>query len=262
MSTSDLLDPHRIEILGRIMSRYGEYLRVDDKIRVGIEGDPCNAFRSTDDAPCATVIDVERRDDGFVKFKARFDVSNEVVEFTNRSFDPRQVWEIHPDHLDAFSAHVNGDPSLFRGDNGTELATDGSDSRIEELSARVTSLAKDMSERMAAIEDLHNTFRGSEDMFDQLKEIRELDTTFRETMASTIRALAGDTIRLAKGEPLEFAHQYADRYDLALQDKASSNYRGASMQRQGTHQREKTDFDEVGVARESSRLTDDVEDLM
>ena len=75
MSTSDLLAPDRIETLGRIMSRYGDHLRVNDKIRIGVEGDPCNAYRSVEDAPCATVIDVERRDDGFVKFKARFDQS-------------------------------------------------------------------------------------------------------------------------------------------------------------------------------------------
>lgn len=263
MSTSDLLEPSRIETLCRIMSRYGAHLRVDDKIRVGIEGDPCNVFRSVDDAPCATVIDVERRDDGFVKFKARFDESREVVEFNNRSFDPRQVWEIHPDHLETFSVHASESQGSYRGEDSTHNSrhsTHETDARVEELSARLSSFTKDMSERIAALEDSQNNFRGSEDVKEQLNDLRETDTAFRETIASTIRALAGDTLRLAKGEPVEFAHQYADRYDIALEDKASSEYRGASP-RHSASQKQKWDFDayrngDATVAKEASELTD------
>ena len=44
----DIWDPERIETIGRIVTRYSEHLQVNDRIRVGVEGDPCTLYRSVE----------------------------------------------------------------------------------------------------------------------------------------------------------------------------------------------------------------------
>ena len=303
--SDDLLHPERLATLERIMTLYGSHLQVNDKIRIGIEGDPCSHYRSIDDAPSAVVKDIlERRDDGFIRFRAAFEDSEDLCEFSNRAFDPSNVWELHPSQVDAFKDRVQRErdrqapppssplSSSYRGEDVSHSPPAVSqdeframEDKVSRLSDKLSSIAKDMSERLATLEDMG--YRGetsSPHNEEALDELRESERTFRETMASTIRALAGDTLRLARGEPVEFAHQYIDRYDMALEDRANqsssystrSEYRGnnapsksgASKKahesdhhiNKGQHQEEKWDFYRQGesvVAKESSQLTDD-----
>jgi hypothetical protein len=240
------------------------YLEPDDKIRIGVEGDPCSRFRSTDESPCATVEQIlERREDGFLRFRAVMD-SGEKCEFTNRSFDPEFVWELHPDSVDTFSKRVNG----YRGSSSYSSTSNPKMNEIEEkvkdMEEKISMITKDMSERLSSLEEAQQgtNFRGSE-TGEEIDGLKESEKVFRETMASTIRALAGDTLRIAKGEPVEFAHQYVDRYDLALEERSASSYRGASpSKRKNTNQDEKWSFAEFkrgdsASIRECTELTDD-----
>lgn len=249
----NLLQPRRLETLERIMSLYGKHLEANDKIRIGVEGDPCSRFRSMDDAPSATVDKIlERRDDGFVRFRAVMDVSGEAYEFTNRSFDPDTVWELHPNLVEEFSARVRGE---YRGDPTSSRALE---EKIDSLADKLSVITKEISERIATLEENNQEYRGGDDV----GELKESEKAFRETMASTIRALAGDTLRLARGEPVEFAHQYVDRYDMALEDRASSMYRSSSSppskRKHDRQQEEKWSFD---AYRNGESITPEVEDV-
>jgi hypothetical protein len=261
------LQPKRLETLDLIMSLYGKYLEPDDKIRIGVEGDPCTRFRSVDDSPCATVEEVlERREDGFLRFRAVMGGSGKTCEFTNRSFDPESVWELHPDSVDSFSSRVNG----FRGTSSYRSVPypqiDELKDKVKDMEDKIALITRDVSERLTTLEEAqqnNSSFRGSESAEGEIHGLKESEKVFRETMASTIRALAGDTLRVSKGEPVEFAHQYVDRYDLALEDRAtSSDYRGASPKRKGVNQEEKWNFDEFKRGdkvsyKECTELTDD-----
>ena len=211
----DLLHPERLKTLEQIMGLYGRHIDVGDEIRVGVEGDPCSRYRAIDEAPSARVDKIiERHDDGFVRFRATLERSGESVEFTNRSYDPSGVWEIHPSYIERFSDRVTG------GGTSAYRSTESEHTKaIQQLSDRLSSFTADVSERIAALEETHERYRGGSDS----------DQAFRETMASTIRALAGDTLRIARGEPVEFAYEYVNRYDMALEDRASTQYRGGAQ---------------------------------
>ena len=60
------------------------------------------------------------------------------------------------------------------------------------------------------------------------------ESEFRSAMVDTVRMLAGDLIRLSRGQQLEFADRYADRYDIVSED-----YRGPSSEH-SSKQEEKT----------------------
>lgn len=245
--SQNLLDPERLETLDRIMSLYGKHLQTGDKLRIGIEGDPCSRFRSVDEAPSVTVSEIlERKEDGLIRFKAIMSGSEETCEFTNRSFDPEFVWELHPDSAETFKQRIRkgGEKDQYR-----------SVPNEDDLSSKMTLITQDMSQRLATLEDTverlteqlgSNNYRGNRE--EDIEHMKESERTFRETMASTIRALAGDTLRLARGEPVEFAHQYADRYDLALEERSNSTFRGSESptpkkKSQQQHQPEKWSFD-------------------
>ena len=53
----------------------------------------------------------------------------------------------------------------------------------------------------------------------------------REDLATAVRELSGDLMRAARGEGTEFAQRYADRYDLALAERASDDFRAAEESR-------------------------------
>lgn len=242
-TSEELLDPERIGILEKVMSTYGKYLEEKDEIRIGVEGDPCTRYRSAEEAPSAVVTRIlERKEDGFLRFRAMLKGSDEEIELTNRSFDPESVWEVHPDYVDKFSDRVNG----YRGEGGADISS--LQDKIDLLSNKVEELENIVKEA---------SFRGGDD---KIMDMLEEGKAFRETMASTVRALAGDTLRVARGEPVEFVNQYVDRYDLALEDRASSvaSFRGASKRNRGREE-EKSNFREV-TSDPDDKLTDDEED--
>ena len=267
-------DPERLRVVGSVLSRYGAHLAEGDRVRLSMEGDPCAVYRAAEEAPRATVVEVTRGADGDVRFRARLDGSDEIVERDNRTVDPKQLWEIDPDYLETFRAHVER----------AEKAQESNETRHEESAhhqppppqvvyagapdeSEYRSTVQDRFERLAQqLEEMdasNRTFRAT------VEDMDAANRTFRETMASTVRALAGDLMRTSRGTPIEFAHQYADRYDLAVAERVSEgvtdDYRGARRRSRGApsspsskHQEEKWNFKGEGLKiEESSQLSDD-----
>lgn len=218
----DYLDPDRLKTLNTIMTQYGSHIVPGNRIRLSVEGDPCTPYRSASDAPTAVVQDILEQSSKLTRFTARLDGSGSVQEYSTLSYDPKHVWELHPDEIDAFTERV------FRGE--TESAPEAIEAKLSDVEEKFTKMMSVISERLAKLEDseTYESFRGG-------------DQDYRQTMASTIRALAGDIMRCRNGESLEFVHKYVDRYDDALRTR-DGDYRGSS----GTES-----------MRESSSLTDD-----
>ena len=202
-------DPERLRIVGSVLTRYSEHLAPGHRIRLGMEGDPCTVYRSAEDAPGATVLDVTRDGDE-VRFRAERDDTGEVVERSNRDIAPDKLWEIHPDYLDTFRAHVEAGE-----DDDPPYAGDALARKVDDLATRLESL-----------ESVRDEYRSADTLSSKFEEAEAANRAFRETMASTVRALAGDLMRTARGEGIEFAHQYADRYDLAVAERATASFRG------------------------------------
>lgn len=236
-------DPERLRIVGSVMTRYSEHLAPGHRIRLGMEGDPCaDTYRAADDAPAATVLEVIKRGDT-VEFTARRDDTGETIHRNNTSVAPNDLWEIHPDFVDAYRAHVNRADE----EEDEDRYTGGGAAELKELQRRVETL-----------ESVRDEYRSSStSLSSQFEEAEATNRAFRETMASTVRALAGDLMRAARGETIEFAHQYADRYDLAIAERAS--YRGAKEEEEeDAGEREARNYQgEKYAFEESSQLSDD-----
>lgn len=222
-------DPHRVETLGRIMSRYADHLYTGARLRLGVEGDPCNPFSSADAAPLLTVVEVNRGPGGFVSFRGTIDgEEGRTLDLDNRSIDPKRVWEVSPDGVDDFRQHVN----TYRS-SGVEVAP--STSENEDFRREFDNFKADTT---TAMEDLQKRFKHLSDEYDSVRESFFKGTegtnvdderTFRETMATTVRALAGDMLRVSQGQPVEFAHEYADRYDTYIMDRQDKAFRGSLL---------------------------------
>ena len=272
-------DPERISNIGWLLSRYSEHLQPSDRIKLGIEGDPCGAYRGVDEAPTAIVSHVSREDNGFVRFTAVLEDSNVEVELDNRNVSPDKVWEIHPDFVDTFRGRVHGDEA-------SEEETppeDKEDAQSQEDEMR----------HLSRSEDGDDDFRSSvkthvESLDERLKRMETAESELERTIASAVRELAGDLMRAYRGEEPEFAYRYADRYDLALtrsgtknvrkdeqepekdeeeeEDHASSEFRGGREtssrdlpETRSTYQNEKDSFDLESLSfdvKESSVLSD------
>ena len=202
----DIWDPSRIRTISSIMERASPHLKEGNRIRKGIEGDPCTPYRRAEDAARGTVKNVTRDEDGTVTFDAIMDHSGEVVRFDNRGVHAEKIWEIDPSYISTFKGQV-----------------DGEEEGEEEMGERDTPLRKSIELEEAAM------FRGMmESRFDKLEsrlvDLEKNDTDFRSTTASSIRYLAADLMNTSRGDPLEFSGEYADRYDSALSQK--NEYRG------------------------------------
>lgn len=236
-----LWDSERLQNVGWIMSRYSDHVMNGDVIRRGIEGDPCNTYRGSEDVPHGTVTRVERNDDGFVRFWATMD-DGEEMEFDNRNIAPNRVWEIHPDHIDSFRSRVLGES----GRGGVVI-----DSEPEEIHRGDDEFRSSMETHVVTLDE-------------RLKRMENAESELERTIASAVRHLAGDLMRTYRGEQPEFALRYADRYDLALQQGGDEEYRGEREEKseKKSHQEEKYTFGEVspvgyrGELRESSILSE------
>lgn len=120
-------DPERIVKVGNIMAVAAKRLKVGDKIRTGIRSDPCRIS----DGDIATVEEIIRGSDGFVKFTASVDSNNLTIELDNRNVSPERVWEL-----------VETESAAQLQTNKTSLETD-----IEQLES-------------GEIKDLHKTLAG------------------------------------------------------------------------------------------------------
>jgi hypothetical protein len=251
MATDSLWDPERLRVVGSVLTRYSRALRVDDRVRTGMEGDPC--FRG--EHRTGTVVSLERdAATGAVRFRARLDGSDELVELDNLTVMPERLWEVAPDHLDAFRGRVEAEEEEEEG--GAEAMTAEPEATHRGDGGVAARAAAQAAEAAAALVQeqrlVHDEYRSAvDDQFSALRRqvdsLEEKNAAFRETMASTVYALAGDLMRASSGAPIEFAHEYVDRYDAAIADR--SDFRGGARRggaradsRPGTRQAEKYDF--------------------
>lgn len=263
-------DPERLQMVGSILSRYSAHIAPGHRIRLGMEGDPCSTYRSAEDAPRATVVDVRRETNGEVHFRAQVDGSDSMLDLDNITVTANRLWEIDPDYIEEFRGQVekaqraSSMVSLHETNeqhyNNYKAVDDHQHDGVKE-------------ETIVQSEYNQHTPRGGNDdiqyrssvdkhfnnVEQQMHDNEEVNRTFRETMASTVRALAGDLLRTSQGVPIEFAHAYADRYDLAVAERMSDGFRGDS-QRTPRHQHEKTNFtpyppEQMSPVRTSSELS-------
>jgi hypothetical protein len=232
---------------------------------MGMEGDPC--YRGTaGEAPKATVLDVHRDAEGFVRFRAQLDGQRGILDLDNRNLSPDRIWEVDPEYLETFRGDVEAatvgetgrreeareeGPSLLRDSLGDSLGDSLRDSLGDE-GEREKEEKEEGHEFSKGGSTDESSYRSTVDsaldaMRERLEALETSERTFRDTMAGTVRELAGDLLRASRGDALAFAGRYADRYDLALHERvegggggSSSEFRAASSN--DRHQREKYDF--------------------
>ena len=173
--------PERLAPLGSVMDRYAPHVGTGFRLRRGMLGDPLYPFASPDDAPCGTVDQVYRGDDGLVRLVATMD-DGETAEFTNRNTDPHEVWEMEPSYMETFRRSLDQphtadavsappiDPS-YRGEIETRFA--------------------DLSERLDRLADNYSSFRS--------------------TMTDAVTALSKDVLHVSEGESADFSTLWNDR---------------------------------------------------
>ena len=192
-------DPERLRIAGDVMARYSEYLAPGHRVRVSMEGDPCLAYPSIDDAPVATVTRVYRRaDDGFVEFDATNDSTGEVLRLNNRSVDPKRgVWEINPPDLEAYRASI--------------VDEDAEDERYGKVREEIGRLRDEFS----ILGKIQN----------DLEALKQDNLEFRSTVTESLRMLAGDVAAYSPpGQGRTFSREYVDRFDVASRDSQHEKY--------------------------------------
>lgn len=232
-----LWDPERLQVVGTILERCAPHISEGHRIRLGMEGDPCYPYRRVADAPVGSVVgDVHRFEDGTVRFTLRMDGTDEMIELDNRNVE--RIWEIEPSFIPAFRGSIDRDRTnmTVANDDADQVAQEdeeahGQNVDDERYRGHVETRFSELSDRMARHEDV--------------------SSGFREVTASTLRYIAADLLRVSRGEPIEFAQQYADRYDVAFAEREeeienSNGYRGDISDEHGSHsahQDEKTDFD-------------------
>lgn len=274
---SDIWDPERIRIVGSVLERYSTHLAPGHRIRCGMEGDECAVYRSAAEAPCATVTEVFREPNGYVKFRAQMDGTGATVDFDNRNIAPGSIWEIEPEYLETFRGHV--EHTLEGGKAPTTVSDDDGESAIERLFAqrkeaeeqedthanegeenthRGTTTTEFEAYRSSMQSEMEERFRAQEVMLrSEFGAKDNSDDDFKTTMAETVRMLAGDLLRLSRGEQPQFADRYVDRYDLALTERSGSqnNFRGEK--KKDKFQGEKHDFGEVSPVTYSESQQED-----
>ena len=210
-----------------------------------MEGDPCGTYADVEEAPVATVKEVERLENGVMRFRAVVDHTGEIISRDTANLDPQAAWEINPKDMDLFRASIERDSKSVASGSSGLINADGAEA-----------------------------FRGIqmdvERLQGEVQALRNENAEFRNTMTSTVRMIAGDVLRAYRGQPAEFASRFVDRYDEAY---ASSRDQGRGMDVPETmHQTEKWDFQGAseepeavrytggGHLRESPVLTDDEND--
>lgn len=177
MSDVGVWDSDRVKMVGDVLTRYSAHIRPGHKIRMGLEGDPCNAFRSTEDAEALTVTNVQRFKGEYVEFTVE-DRDGNVSTLNNRTIHPEGLWEIHPKHMSAFKGHVDEDmKEQFPSPPSTDYR------------AVTTSEFRELS---AAVEE------------------------FKTLVSKTFQHITTDLLELQQGRQTVFAGIYTDRYDRAF----------------------------------------------
>jgi len=212
----DIWDSERIATVGNILSRVSKHLECGDRIRLGMEGDPCYPYRAAEEAPRGTVLSIERDEkSGSMSFIAQLDDTLEQREFSDASVHPEKLWEIAPDHVSVVRSRVTGD-------------SDGDLPAREEEQADYKSPDED------------NAFRSS--MTTSMDALQIRVSQLESTLASTVREVCADMLRGYRGEKPEFSETYADRYDMAMEHAEEKEYQGTAQS--DKKQSEKTSFSE------------------
>lgn len=238
---ASLWDAERLQVVGSVLTRYSAHLRPGHRIRLGMEGDTSGMYRASDER-VGTVKEVFREPlSGLVRFQAVMDDGDEV-SLDNRNVDA--VWEIHPEHMNEFQASVSEDAAVDRDHRGggDDDPPSGED-HGHECDGEDHSPAEEGDRR-----DEFAIFRAAMDtelsnVQGQMQSMMEQSRVFQETIASTVRHIAADLLHAARGAPLMFAEDYADRYDLAIAKshaELKAAYRGVTDR--GAHQTEKYQF--------------------
>ena len=231
-------EPTRVEAVSSVLNRYAAHLRPGHRVRLGIEGDPCSPYRSVDEAPRGVVETVDRDGD-----RVRFTIQTadgQRLALGNHSVSPEDVWEVDPDDLDRFRGDVIAD---LEPEAAAETAAEASPAAARAVSPAASlrhtlhgevGLSSGDASVAQELSDLHERFRSAE----------EEHKAFRGAVMETIRQIASDLIKTSRGDKLEFASEYADRYDLATTG-GKDDFRGVTQ----TRQSEKFDFrgDENGT---------------
>lgn len=214
------LDPERVRVYASIMDRISPHLEAGHRIRLSMEGDPCMPYARAEDAPVATVQDVDKMENGVVRFKAVVDGTGEVIYRDTTNLDPRAAWEINPADMDLYRASVYGN--------------DGQKSQASDSSSSHELIATDGNPVFKGM------YTDMEHMKGDISDLRNEVDEFRKTMASTIRMIAGDVLRTYRGQQTEFVSRFADRYDEVYASAGEELDRTESPQ--AKHQTEKWSF--------------------
>lgn len=200
----ELWAPERLRVIGSVMERYSSHLKIGHRMRMGMEGDPCAVFRSSDESPCGTIESIDRGAEGRIDFTLKMDNTGEIRHLNNRSVSADEIWEVEPDYLGTFEESLSEENP-----NTSHLSTSGERENM----------------------DIGESFRGEvtnqmSELSNKISRLEESNEEYRNAIASTIRYIATDLLRTSRGEPVEFSHHYADRYDMAFPKKESSEFRG------------------------------------
>jgi hypothetical protein len=144
------------------MNRLAPHIEPGFRFRRGMEGDPLYPFDNPEQAPCGTVEQVFRGDNGSIRFQGRMDGTGSLEEFTNVTADPSEVWEMDPQYADAFrrqreegrETRVTDDYASYRGEV---------EDRFRALDARLSTLADQYA-------DFRSTFAAA--MLEVTKDVR------------------------------------------------------------------------------------------
>jgi hypothetical protein len=245
----------RVARVGSIMERYTPLVEVGTPLRLGLEDEPCYPYRGAGQAPTGKVVSLRRGEDNFLSMEVAMDGTGELLTIDNRSLDPKRVWEIgyrssDGDGENRSTTSSRHDPSPGEAeaagrvlmDEAGRGPVDGDGENRSTTSSRHDPSPGEaeaagrvlLDEMVSEVEEptggwpVDEAFRGLEtrmdDVYGRIEAIEGGESDFRSTTASTLRYLAADLVRLSRGEALEFASRYADRYDMAT----DSPYKGTT----------------------------------
>ena len=234
---TDIWDSERVRMVGAVLNRYGTFLRPGDRIRMGMEGDPCSVYRGVEStAPCATVLGPVHRDDsGVVRFRATLDVSKQVVNLDTAQVAPDNMWEVEPEFLSE-NAFFDGrepnarDPGYRSSDEPDDVAAHLASFGVslEGIRERVASIETELSEKYRGDVDARLSVDAAvEGALANSGVASRLDGIER-TLQDAFRAMSGDVMNAARGEATPFCNEYARDYDNDRHDLAQGEFRGAA----------------------------------
>ena len=219
---SGIWDTQRLQTIGEVMQQYAGHITVGDRLRLGMEGDPVYAYRSAADAPRGDVISVQRDDDGLVSIQVKLnDGSVEAVD--NLSVDPRRVWEIDPAYLPTFTAKA-----IARSVGATVREDDAGhdESRAaQQLHQASAAMEEKLQHELSDLKQYRGQMQDRLGLLsEQLRDVDDTNRDFRTTTAATIRHIVADLLSVGSGGELIFAKEYADKYDIAMQNQPEISY--------------------------------------